>query len=131
LAQLKMAHDKDPREEIWSRVGNLESIQVIHPASLLIGIYIPPEKTAGGIILTQKSRDEAKWQGTIGLVLKSGGGAFDDSGDYKFYGASAKIGDWVAFRISDGRRLDVNGYPCVLLEDVRVMLKLSGPDDIY
>ncbi|MEN9931891.1 MAG: hypothetical protein RIS17_464 [Pseudomonadota bacterium] len=44
---------------------------------VLVATYIRPEKTSGGIIRPDQLREEDKWQGKAGLVLKIGPSAFD------------------------------------------------------
>ncbi|WOH52347.1 hypothetical protein [Bradyrhizobium sp. sBnM-33] len=44
----------------------------------MVGIYIEPEKTKGGLILSTGAIKESVWQGTVGLVLKKRKTAFND-----------------------------------------------------
>ena len=68
---------KDPKKAIPELVGNLDGIEVIGDM-VLVGIYIRPEKTAGGIIRPTINKQEDVWQGKVGLVLKWGPDAFID-----------------------------------------------------
>ena len=71
-----MKHTVDPREAILKEVGDLSSVEIFNN-QILVAIYIRPEKTSGGIILANQTRDEDKWQGKMGLVLKKGPSAWE------------------------------------------------------
>lgn len=100
---------------------------------ILVGIYMGPEKTAGGIIRPDSNRDEDKWQGKVGVVIKKGVMAFqsNERDGTEFYGQDVQIGDWVVYRISDGFPIDINGVHCRLIEDVHVKGRVSDPTMIY
>ncbi|KRR19213.1 MULTISPECIES: hypothetical protein [Bradyrhizobium] len=71
----------------------------------MVGIYIEPEKTKGGLILSTGAIKESVWQGTVGLVLKKRKTAFNDepeTGTY-FHGYDVNVGNWVVFRSGDAR----------------------------
>ena len=96
-----MSHIEDPANEIRKRIGDISKIEVLHN-QILVGVYIRPEKTKGGILLTSQTRDEDRYQGKAGLVLKKGPLAFVDDENNKFHGQNVDIGDWVFYRVSDG-----------------------------
>lgn len=130
FAKMRMAHDQDPAETITKEVGDLSQIDLFHNL-ILVGIYKRPEKTAGGIILTNKIQDEEIYQGTVGLVLKVGPNAFVDDAVNKFNGMNVKPGDWIVFRTSDTQKTSINGTICRLLEDAHVKMRVPSPDTIY
>lgn len=117
-------------EEIHASIGDLSSVEVMHN-QILVGIWMRPEKTAGGIILTEKTVDEDKWQGKVGLVLKKGPIAFVSEGNTNFHGQSVNEDDWVIYRVSDGFSIDINGTHCRLIEDVHIKGRVSDPSVIY
>lgn len=123
-----MYHDEDPAKDIVEKVGDISGFDLFGP-KVLVAIYVRPEKTKGGIYLTDKVRDEDLYQGKVGYVLKIGPGAFSDN-DW-FGDVRVDVGDWVGFRASDGAALVVNGVNCRLLEDVRIYGKASNPDLIF
>lgn len=113
----------DPvKKEIFDAIGDLSKLDRLFSARILIAIYIQPRKTKGGIILTDKELMEDVWQGTVGLVLKKGPRAFVDDEDAgsKFYGQNVEIGDWVTFRPGDGKRTQINGVNCRIMEDTQI-----------
>ena len=80
-----MKHAVDPREVIMKNVGDLSSVEIFNN-QILVAIYIRPEKTSGGVLLPNQTRDEDKWQGKMGLVLKKGPSAFVDESQNWFNG---------------------------------------------
>ncbi|RUV82304.1 hypothetical protein EOA46_25270 [Mesorhizobium sp. M1A.F.Ca.IN.022.05.2.1] len=118
------------KDEIIAAIGDLSKLEIMHN-QILVGIYMRPEKTAGGIILTDKTIDEDKWQGKVGLVLKTGPQAFKSDGATDFAGQSVAEGDWLIYRVSDGFAIDINGTHCRLLEDVHIKGRVSDPTVIY
>jgi len=125
-----MSHIEDPANEIRKRIGDISKIEVLHN-QILVGVYIRPEKTKGGILLTSQTRDEDRYQGKAGLVLKKGPLAFVDDDNNKFHGQNVDIGDWVFYRVSDGFPLVLNGTLCRLLEEVHVKGKIPSPDVVF
>lgn len=127
---LKMAHDRDPAEIIREQAGDLSGVEIYHN-QILVGIYERPEKTRGGIILTEKAKAEDKYQGVVGLVLRIGPAAFQDDEHNKFHGQTLKEGDWVVYRTSDGWKTSFNGKVCRLLEDAHIKARIAHPDLVF
>ena len=125
-----MSHIEDPANEIRKRIGDISKIEVLHN-QILVGVYIRPEKTKGGILLTPQTRDEDRYQGKAGLGLKKGPLAFVDDDNNKFHGQNVDVGDWVFYRVSDGFPLVLNGTLCRLLEEVHVKGKIPSPDVVF
>ncbi len=122
-----MKHDVDPRQTTLDRMGDLSTIR-LSGAQILIATYLRPEKTKGNIIITEAVRDEDKYQGKCGLVLKMGPLAYIETEKMNFGGYKAKVGDWVFYRPVDGIALSVNGQHCRVLEDVNIKGDIDHPD---
>ena len=125
----RMYHAKDPKNVLIEQIGPLKDMELFNN-QILVAIYIRPDKTAGGIIVTEKTRDEDKWQGKVGLVVKLGPSAFVGDDDW-FKNVSVKVGDWVVFRHSDGWNLEVNEVPCKVLNDISIKGKIPHPDFVW
>jgi len=128
MSIMPMMHEVDPAEDLRTKIGDLSGFNLIGP-KVLCAIYVRPEKTNGGIILSNKTRDEDTYQGKIGLIVKVGvnvGVDPDWFGDNKL-----EVGAWAGFRASDGYSLIVNGVNCRILEDVRIQCIASHPDLIW
>jgi co-chaperonin GroES (HSP10) len=123
-------HKYDPAHEIREKVGDLSKVEVLHN-QILVGIYIRPEKTAGGIYLSDTTRGEDKYQGKVGLVLKKGPLAFVDDAHNKFHGQNVEAGQWCFFRVSDGFSFMLNGHLCRLLEEVHIKGIIPSPGVVY
>lgn len=121
--------EEDPVETILQAVGDISKLELAG-VQVLVGTYIRPKATKGGILLTDKLRDEDLYQGKTGLVLKVAPGAFidGDTADTKFHGFKAKEGDWIFYRVQDGMSLNINGHHCRSLEDVHVRGRIPNPD---
>jgi co-chaperonin GroES (HSP10) len=130
MATMKMVHTVDPAQEIVEGVGDLSGHRLLF-SSLLIGIYQRPEKTAGGVILTDRFRGEDEYQGKTGLVLKKGPRAFVDDGDVKFHGENVNVGEWVWYRPSDGFAVTINGQKCRCIQDVHIKGVAPAPDTVW
>ena len=122
-----MDHSLDPKSALLKEVGDISNVEIFNNL-VLVAIYIRPELTAGGIILTNNIRDEDKWQGKVGLVLKKGPTAFTH--DW-FKGQKINENDWAVFRPSDGWGLTINGQMCRILEDTVIRGRTQHPDAIY
>lgn len=124
----------DPRAEILRQAEDFaRRIEVFHN-QVLIGLYLGPEKSKGGIIYSDIRKTENEYQGKVGVVLKIGPLAFKDDDRNKFEGQNIEVGDWVAIRPNDGwpcRLGGIKGIACRMVEDVHVKMRLAGPDDLY
>ncbi len=126
-----MHHEADPKEAILSKIGEIKDEDaVLSGAQVLVATYFHPEKTKGGLYLTAKSREEDKFQGKCGLVIKRGPLAFVETDKIKFGGYEAKVGDWVFYRPMDGYALSVRGNHCRVLDDVEIKGTIGHPDII-
>lgn len=132
MRSLAMAHEVPPAEEILERVRHqLAEIDIVNPYEVLVGIYLRPNKTKGGLYLSDKYRDEDYWQGKVGLVLKTGSLAFTADDEHKWPERVPRVGDWVAYRVGDSWQLLVGDQHCRMLQDSNCRLILSSPDLVY
>lgn len=97
---------------------------------VLLGVYIRPDKTKGGIILTDTTRDEEKNIGKACVVLALGPTAFESDEKYDFKGFRAEVGDWVAVHVYEARPVIVNGHPCRIARDSDIVMKIPAPDSV-
>lgn len=116
----------DPKKVLLDAIGKHDTY-VLHSKVLVAG-YIRPAQTRGGIILPDKVIEEDRYQGTIGLVIGMGKGAFKDDHIAKFNGDKIKIGDWVMFVAADGIAMNINEVPCRLFDDTRILMRVKDPE---
>ena len=96
--------------------------------------YLPAfEILPGGqkFFRSEKSQDEALWQGKVGLVLGKGPLAFVDDDRNKFKGQNVKNGEWILWDIHDARQMTVNRVHCRWIPDVRILGKVTDPKLVY
>lgn len=132
LAPMRIVHERDPKQAIMNDVGPLDDIEVLHQY-VLLGKYVRPAglKTLGGIELPEEVVKDDRYQTKVGLVLKLGARAFYDDETVKFHGFQPDIGDWVAFRPSDGMSMQIGKHECRLVPDVHIKLRLKHPDAVF
>jgi co-chaperonin GroES (HSP10) len=125
-----MEHADDPKKAILEEIGSIDDINVFNN-QILVAIYMRPEKTKSGIILTDDTRSEDRYQGKVGLVLKKGATAFVDPDNKWFVDTNVEIGDWVYFRVTDGWSVNVHGVSCRILEDTDIRGSIQYPDAVW
>lgn len=123
-----LAKATDPKSALMEKLGSaLDGIEVFG-AQVLVGTYIPPERI-GSIILTDKAKEEALWQGSLGLVLKKGPWAFKDDPDNNIHwdGQNVSEGEWVLFRFSSAWEQHFNGVSVRFVDDRDIRGKVADP----
>jgi co-chaperonin GroES (HSP10) len=133
----------DEKEAILSKLGDLSAVQIAQN-EVLVAIYIRPEKSAGGILLTDRTRKEDNYQGKVGLVVKIGSACRfvrTNEATGVTYGVDVQLHDWVVTRPSDTWPLDVNGGEdtsdpkaftnCRLVFDDQIRMKIPNPGMIW
>jgi len=121
------------KDLVFKNIGKLDDFVVLGD-DVLVATYVKMGRTAGGIILTDKSVDEDRWQGKVGLVLKLGESAFKYEGAYEYKGTVPKVGDYVVFHTSDTREVGINGHSCRTVSSSLVRMILpdeAAADSIY
>lgn len=113
-------------EAIKKKVGSLAGIDVMYNM-VLLAAYVRPSRTKGGIIRPGENIEEDIWQGKVGLVLKLGPDAFRDDDEVSFSGQTANLGEWVVFKVGDAWQLTINDWPCRLVRDSAIRLKVADP----
>ena len=130
MPYMQMHHEENPAEKITKEIGDLSSVQLFNN-EILVGIYLRPEKTASGFYLTDKHRDEDRYQSKVGLLLKAGPKAFEPNPEGWFEGEKFNLNDWLVFRPSDGWQITVHGVLCRVLKDVQVKMRVNNPDEAW
>ena len=136
LREIAEESGSDPVGAVLHAVGDVSGY---HPAYklLLVGPYVRPSVTKGGIYKVDSVVDEDRYQNKVGLVLVVGPGCFVDDEFRKYWGFSVKAGDWVYYRGSDTDEMffvDENGRdgaPCRSVEDIHIKAKVDDPSRLY
>jgi co-chaperonin GroES (HSP10) len=120
--------DGDIRKATLKALGNLKNEKVFH-SQVLVATWAGSQYHPGTKVLkTDKALQESLYQGSIGIVIAVGPGAFKDQPGAPFFGQTVKVGDYVLVRPSDGLRTDIRGVPCRLFEDVNIKMVVSDPE---
>ena len=126
---------EDPAEVIMARVrADLEKIPAIFGPRVLVALAPSASKSKGGIIFTDKRKDEARWQGKAGLVLKLGETAFRYDPRYPAYeweGPKPVVGGWVHFFNNDAREIGIGGIACRYIWDSDILGIVTDPEAVY
>jgi co-chaperonin GroES (HSP10) len=128
---IAMLHKADPRSELQDKVDKL--VGLIQPlgTGVMVAVYKRPARTAGGIILTDKTKDEDDYQGKVGLVLKLGPIAFEDDATHRFGDAVPKPGDWIVYNVGETFSFELGSQRCRIIEDVSVRAIIDQPDIVW
>jgi hypothetical protein len=123
---------KDPKRAIFDGVSQkiLDQFEV-RGADVLLGIYIRPERTKGGIIRPTINVQEDLWQGKVALVLKWGPDAFRNVETGELYQQRFEVGRWVMHRIVDADNFHLNEWPCRLIADTKIRAGIELPDSVF
>ena len=125
----------DPRKFLLEKCKDFQdNIELFHNTVMVATYYLPSYHTLSTghkLYRSDKTLDEALWQGKVGLVVAKGRMAFVDDEYRKFSGQNVDIGDWVYYDIHDGRQLTINRVHCRRLKDVEVMGRVKVPYLVY
>lgn len=139
-AVIKMDQKTDPASDIYKKlnmkkdkggVWRLPDGYEVAGNRVLLATFDRPEKTAGGVYLTDRNRDEEKNQGKACLIVGLGQSAFVSDQNYDFRGFRAEIGDWVCVHVWETRPILIEGHACRIAFDTTIQMKIPGPDRIY
>jgi hypothetical protein len=126
---MPMSHEEDPKEKLLEQLGDISDIELFHN-QVLLAVYLRPEKTKSGLILTANHLDEDRYQSKVGLLIKRGPLAFEQDGNW-FTGVTFNDLDWLIFRPSDGWSITVNGVLCRIFDDISIKGRAPHPDSVY
>jgi hypothetical protein len=141
-AQKKLIWDIVNRDKLLSKIELFGSRE-------LVAIYARPNKTSGGIYLSNSETSEDKYQGKVGLLLKAGPDAFKFNGSFAFITreededdeaykrrvkrVTPKAKDWVFARPADGEfsEITLGGYSCRIFDSSVIVGRVKDPRIIY
>ncbi len=99
----------------------------VHGYRVLLKAIALPEKTKGGLILSESLRNMEKRSYNIGLVLKMGDQAYQPL--ERFGGKPyCSIGDWVYYSSYERDEVNINNHLCYFINDERIYATLSESD---
>ncbi len=129
MPHMPMSHEEDPKKKLLEDLGDISNIELFHN-QVLLAVYLRPEKTKSGLILTANHLDEDRYQSKVGLLVKQGPLAFEQDGNW-FTGMTFQDHDWLIFRPSDGWSITVNGVLCRIFDVISIKGRAPHPDSVY
>lgn len=123
LAAAATKGEAEARKAMIDFVGDLSKTRVFG-TNLLIGNYIRPEKSSGGIIRPPENVKEDELQGNVGLVLKVGEGFENGDGDELLH-------KWVMFGYNDGLRYNYRDVSCRTIDIGRIRQLIPDPNMVF
>lgn len=134
MTEIQAEIEIDKKQELMDKYSHILGDIPLYGSSLLVAMYRRPEKTKGGVYLTDRVLEEDLYQGKVGLVLKMGPYPFDEE-DRKYFGDNPpKVGDWVVFNTNSGTPfglLDKKGDCRFIKERRSVFMVISDPELIW
>lgn len=130
---MTMIHDENPAQKILKELGDVSRLDVTN-INVLTAVYIRPnskkiEGTDKRLWVPDSVPLEDRYQGKVGLIVKTGPLAFDPTASrWGFDRQRFDLGDWVVFRPSDGWSITINGVLCRMLEDNLIKGRIPRPD---
>ena len=91
--------------------------------------YRGPEKTKGGIVLSEETQKKTQLATTVGYVLRLGELAYCDESKFP-NGPWCKEGDWIIFGRYAGSRISIDGGEIRILNDDEIIGRINDPSDI-
>lgn len=132
MPHMVMVHDVDPAEKLLGELGSLDNLDLFHN-QVLVAIYERPKegKTEKGLWVPQQHTADDRWQSKVGLLVKTGPGAFQPGGEWSWDVDLAVGRDWLLIRAAEGWSIDVNGVHCRILDDINVRGRVPHPDMVW
>ena len=84
------------------------------------------EKTTGGIIIPNSTKDDMSYLTTIGKVIKVGELAYNDTDKFS-KGPWCTLGDYVCYAKHAGQKIQYKNVKMLLLYDDQVIMKVQDP----
>lgn len=128
---LKYDGDQDPKQVVFDAVRDALANIELFGNRVLVATAPHLERTAGGIIMTDKTISEERFQGKTGLVLKLGETAFKYDGSFEWVGDAPVAGEWVFYRTPDSWECGVNGVSCRVIRDENIIGRVAAPGTIW
>lgn len=118
------------KEKIWNLLGDAISKYEPTGTDVMFATYIDPGKTAGGIFLGDKTRQESLFQSNAGLIVKLGPLAHMYKGNgWKWEDCERKpqIGDWITVRFADCWEMHLDGGSFRLVDPENIRGYIETP----
>lgn len=122
---------EDPKQVVLDKIGDAADKVQIFGSRVLVATA---PRGIRNILLPDKSVEEERWQGKIGLLIKAGEDAFAHDPRYPSYewsGPKPTVGDWVVYRTSDTWEVGLAGISCRFVFDDNIVGTIDSLEVIY
>lgn len=127
---LEDAYDKEGSLDV-SKIEQSVMDRIPKPTGwrIIILPYRGAEKSKGGIVIAEQTRQREQVATVCGYVLSVGPLAYADEGKFPT-GPWCKKGDWIVFGRYAGARLPIDGGEIRIINDDEVLATIQDPEDI-
>ena len=87
------------------------------------------EKTKGGILLPDSTKEDMSYLTTVGRVVALGDLAYQDKDKFP-KGEWCKVGDYVCYGKHSGQKIKYKGIRLILLFDDQIIMRVEHPKDL-
>jgi co-chaperonin GroES (HSP10) len=121
---------KSIKNDVWITEEEEESTPDVLPELPGFHVLVRPvsikEKTKGGILLPNSTKDDMSYLTTIGEVIKIGDLAYGDKEKFP-KGPWCQLGDYVCYAKHAGQKIQYKNVKMLLLYDDQVIMKVQDP----
>lgn len=123
--------------KVWEQSGGVDDL-TIFPTDIIVAHFKRDYVgSSGKLYAAAPTQKEDQYQGKVGLVLAVGSNAFVDAPDAAFYGFRPAVGQWVVYKATDGRDMEIckpastDKVLIRLLKDGEISMIVPRPDRVW
>jgi len=118
------------KNDMWITSEEDESTPDVLPELPGFHVLVRPvtikEKTKGGILLPNSTKEDMSYLTTVGKVIKMGNLAYNDKDKFT-KGPWCKEGDYICYAKHAGQKIQYKNVKMLLLYDDQVIMKVEDP----
>ena len=128
---MQQAHlGKSIKNDMWITNEEEEATPDVLPELPGFHVLVRPvsvkEKTKGGILLPNSTKEDMSYLTTVGKVIKMGNLAYNDKDKFP-KGPWCKEGDYICYAKHAGQKIQYKEVKMILLYDDQVIMKVEDP----
>ena len=128
---MQQAHlGKSIKNDMWITDQEEEATPDVLPELPGFHVLVRPvsvkEKTKGGILLPNSTKEDMSYLTTVGKVIKIGNLAYNDKDKFP-KGPWCKEGDYICYAKHAGQKIQYKEVKMILLYDDQVIMKVEDP----
>ena len=128
---MQQAHlGKSIKNDMWITNEEEEATPDVLPELPGFHVLVRPvsvkEKTKGGILLPNSTKEDMSYLTTVGKVIKMGNLAYNDTDKFP-KGPWCKEGDYICYAKHAGQKIQYKEVKMILLYDDQVIMKVEDP----